>query len=549
MPESKPPYPPEFRKQMIDICYPQTIRSECGAMQTAKWPGCGQDFPAMPTSAMHVDATFGNSRRPGMHHPELEATEALRRCFNPNAVGIVGVSSRENNLGHWILKSLIDGGFRGAIFPVNPNGGNILGLKVVTDLDALPEPVDLGIVAVPGPAVPEGVSGLGRKGAAGAIIIAGGFAEVGPEGRQLQEEVLQAARQSGVRLFGPNTLGFIHTRSRLNASFSPDMGGSEPGCIGVVSQSGSVCETLYFRCQERGIGFSTLIGTGNEADLDLCDYLEYLLLDPDTTVIALYVEQIRRPRRFIQLLRDRPDGKPVVMFRTGRTSRGKEAAFSHTGAMAGNDAIMSGLCRQLNVTEARSYDDLIDGAIAFSGGRRPKGPRLAVVTGPGAPGVAACDSAVEAGLEMATLSPETSAQLARILPPIASWRNPIDLTGASATNPELATQTMEWVLKDPAVDGVILILGALSSSQGLDDIIQIAQHQPKPVLAATVASLTKNEENRAIVEYLGQHCVPCFLSPERAVRAFQLLGDFFLSPCRFDLPRKMGGSHRPEDPR
>jgi acetyltransferase len=458
-----------------------------------------------------------------MHRPEGEAAEALRRCFDPKRVAVVGASSRENNLGHWILKSLIKGGFPGGMVPVNPSGGSILGLDVVTDVDALPEPVDLGIVAVPGPAVPGAVTGLGRKGAAGAVIIAGGFAEVGPQGRQLQEEIVQAARRTGIRLFGPNTLGFIHTRSRLNASFSPDMGGSEPGGIGVVSQSGSVCETLYFRCQERGIGFSALIASGNEADLDLCDYLEYLLLDPDTTNIALYVEQIRRPRRFVRLLRNRPDRKPVVMFRTGRTSRGKEAAFSHTGAMAGSDAVMSGLCRQINVTEARSYDDLIDGAVAFSGGRLPAGPRLAVVTGPGAPGVAACDSAVEAGLEMATLSRKTSEELSRVLPPIASWRNPIDLTGASATHPELATRTMELVLSDPFVDGVILILGALSTFRGLDDIIRIAQDQPKPVLAATVASLTKNEENRAIVEYLGRHRVPCFLSPERAVRAFQLL--------------------------
>ena len=150
------------------------------------------------------------------------------------------------------------------------------------------------------PPHPPGRTGLGRKGAAGAVVIAGGFSEVGPEGRRLQEELLQVARRSGIRLFGPNTFGFIHTRARLNASVSPDMGGSEPGGIGVVSQSGSVCETLYFRCQERGVGFSTLIAAGNEADLDLCDYLEYLLLDPDTTAIALYVEQIRRPRRFNQ---------------------------------------------------------------------------------------------------------------------------------------------------------------------------------------------------------------------------------------------------------
>ena len=458
-----------------------------------------------------------------MHH-ESEAAEALQRCFNPRTIAVVGASNRDNSLGNWILKSLIDGGFTSGIYPVNPKGGTILGLDVVTDIRDVPGTVDLGMVALPGPAALTAVEELGKKGAAGAIIIAGGFAETGPEGRKLQEDLLQTARQAGVRLFGPNTIGFISPGAGLNASFSPDMGGSKPGGIGVVSQSGSVCETLYFRCLERGVGFSNLIAAGNEADLDMCDFLDYLLHDPATEVIALYVEQIRRPQLFRRLLKNRPGNKPVVMFRTGRTDRGKEAAFSHTGAMAGSDAIMRGLCRQVNITEARSYEDLIDAAVAFSGGRRPAGRRLAVVTGPGAPGVAACDAAVEAGLEMSTFSPATTEELARLLPSIASWRNPVDLTGSSATNPELVWRTMELVLADEAVDGVILILGALSTMRGLDDVVRIMEAQPKPVLAATVASLTKNEENRVIVEYLGENRVPCFLAPERAVRAFQLLG-------------------------
>ncbi|MCG6911044.1 MAG: CoA-binding protein [Deltaproteobacteria bacterium] len=461
--------------------------------------------------------------RQNANDTEPGAAGALGRALHPRAVAVVGASSRENNLGHWILQSLISGGFPGAIYPVNPKGGNLLGLDVITDVERLPEPVDLGIVAVPGNRVPETLETLGRKGVACAAVIAGGFAETGPEGRALQGELLRVARQAGVRLIGPNTIGIIDVRSRLNASFSSDMGGSEPGGIGVVSQSGSVCETLYFRCLERGGGFSTLIAAGNEADLDLCDYLEYLLRDPDTAVVAMYVEQIRRPRRFFQLLKDREGKKPVVMFRTGRTPRGREAAFSHTGAMAGSDAVLSGLCRQVGVVEARSYGDLIDGTMAFTCGRRPRGGRLAVVTGPGAPGVAACDAALEAGLEMATLGNGTAEKLSRILPPIASWRNPVDMTGSAATNPELVWRTIETVLADDSVDGLIVIVGALQTTQGLDDIIRVVVSQPKPVFAVTVGSLSKNAENRAIVERLGQHRVPCFLTPERAVRAFQLL--------------------------
>ena len=306
----------------------------------------------------------------------------LNRILNPESVAVIGASSRENNLGHWLLKAILNGGYEGKVFTVNPKGGRILGLEVMTDIESLPSPIDLAVLSIPAPAAPQVLKELGEKKPAGAVVVAGGFAETGPEGKAMQEELKRIAGQSGIRLIGPNTIGFANMHAKLNASFSPEMGGSPPGNIGVVSQSGSVCETLYFRCLERGAGFSSLIAAGNEADLDMCDYLEYLLEDERTSVIALYVEQIRRPGRFVELLKKRQNRKPVVMFRTGRTSAGKLAAASHTGAMAGDDAIMKGVCRQLDVADARSYDDLIDTAVAFSGGRFPKGRRLAVVTGP-----------------------------------------------------------------------------------------------------------------------------------------------------------------------
>jgi len=449
--------------------------------------------------------------------------QALTRILNPQTIAVVGASGRENNLGHWLLKSIIKGGYAGKIYPVNPKGGEILGLEVFPDVASLPTPVDVAVLSIPASAVIPTVAVLGDKQAAGVVVVAGGFAEAGPEGQALQEELHEVAARSGVRLLGPNTIGFVSTRARLNATFSPEMGGSAPGTIGVVSQSGSVCETLYFRCLERGVGFSALISAGNEADLDLCDYLEYLLEDVDTSVIALYVEQIRRPKRFVELLRNRPNRKPVVMFRTGRTAFGKMAAASHTGAMAGNDAVMKAVCRQLDVVDTRSYDDLIDAAIAMSGGRFSKGRRLAIVTGPGAPGVAACDAAIEAGMEMAVLGRETSAGLAKVLPAVASWRNPVDLTGSGATNPDMVNKTLELVLGDDAVDGIIFILGALFATQGRDDLVGIINGQKKPVLAVAMASLTQNPDTRAMVEYLGQNGIPCFLSPERAVRAFALL--------------------------
>jgi acetyltransferase len=245
--------------------------------------------------------------------------------------------------------------------------------------------------------------------------------------------------------------------------------------------------------------------------------------DPDTSVISIYVEQIRRPRRFIDLVRKLSSRKPIVIFRTGRTDQGVAAVSSHTGAMAGNDVIMSGVCRQLGLVETRSYQEFIDAAITLAGNRYPRGRRLVIVTGPGAPGVAACDKTVEEGLTMASLDPETVKRLESILPSIASWRNPIDLTGRAATHPELVAQTLNIVLEDDAVDGVILIFGVLSSPQGLETVIRTIQGQPKPVLAVTVASLTQNKDSRSIIERLGQHQIPSFLTPEQAVHAFKIL--------------------------
>jgi acetyltransferase len=357
------------------------------------------------------------------------------------------------------------------------------------------------------------------------IITAGGFAETDIKGRELQNAIVEISRRSGLRLIGPNTMGIINTRKHLNATFSPDLGGSVPGNIGVISQSGSICETLFSRSQERGFGLSIMIASGNEADLDLCDYLEYMIDDPGTSVISTYVEQIRRPGRFIDLVRKLSSRKPIVIFRTGRTERGVAAVSSHTGALAGNDEIMSGLCKQLGLVETRSYQEFIDASITFAGDRYPKGKRLAIVTGPGAPGVAACDKAVEEGLIMASLGPEAEKRLENILPSIASWRNPIDLTGKAATHPELVAQTLNIVLEDNGVDGVILIFGLLSSPQGLETVIHTIRGQSKPVLAVTVASLTQNEDNRTIIERLGQNRIPSFFTPEQAVHAFKILAE------------------------
>jgi acyl-CoA synthetase (NDP forming) len=460
-----------------------------------------------------------------MHNHNASLSQTLHRILNPKAVTVVGASAKENSLGHWILRSLINGGFLGDVYPVNPRGGEILGLEVFQEIESLPEPIDLGILAIPGQGILEVLTRLSRKGLAGVIVTAGGFAETGPKGRELQNTIVEISRRSGLRLIGPNTMGIINTRKRLNATFSPDLGGSVPGGIGIISQSGSICETLFFRSQERGFGLSTMISSGNEADLDLCDYLEYMIDDPDTSVISIYVEQIRRPQRFIDLVRRLSFQKPIVIFRTGRTEQGIAAVSSHTGAMAGKDAVMSGLCRQLGLVEARSYQEFIDATIALAGDRYPRGRRLAVVTGPGAPGVAACDKAVEEGLTIASLGPEAAKRLESILPSIASWRNPIDLTGRAATHPELIAQTLNIVLEDDAVDGVILIFGALSSPQGLENVIRIINGQPKPVLAVTVASLTQNKDNRTIIERLGQHQIPSFLTPEQAVRAFKILAE------------------------
>ncbi|MGQ9653538.1 MAG: acetate--CoA ligase family protein [Thermodesulfobacteriota bacterium] len=455
--------------------------------------------------------------------PSDRAFDALHRMLNPRGVAVIGASSRANSIGYWFVESLLKGGFRGGIFPVNPRGGKILGLRVREDLKALSGLVDLGILAIPSEAALLALKDCQGLGMAGVVVTAGGFAEVGEEGKRAQDMLVQAARGHGLRVVGPNSMGLINTFISLNATFSREMGGSPPGGISVISQSGSMCETVYFRCRERGLGLSILISSGNEADLDLCDYLHYALGHPATSVIALYVEQIKRPSRFMGLLGRDPLHKPVVLFRTGRTARGKLAASSHTGAIAGSDLVMRGVLAQLGVVEARSYQEFVDWTVALSAGRYPEGKGLAIITGPGAPGVAATDAALEAGLEMFDFGRKTSERLEKILPRIASARNPVDLTGMAATDPEVVSCALRIALDEESVHGVILIFGALSPRQGIESIAQIVRGQGKPVLAVMVGSITENQQTKGIVEELGRNGIPCFFTPEDAVKAFGVL--------------------------
>jgi len=479
--------------------------------------------PGGPHDNLYETATRPRHEATMHENSSDSALEVLQRILNPRAVAVIGASSRENSLGYWFVESLLKGGFPGRIFPVNPKGGEILGVPVRKDLEGLAGLVDLGILAVRSEDTLHVLRDCGGLGMAGVVVTGGGFAELGPEGRRAQDALVEMARGLRLRVVGPNSMGLINTGARLNATFSREMGGSPAGGISVISQSGSMCETLYFRCRERGLGLSILISSGNEADLDLCDYLHYAMNHPATSVIALYLEEIRRPSRFMELLGKDRRRKPVVVFGTGRTERGRAAASSHTGALAASDLVIKGLLSQLGLVEARSYQEFVDWTVALAAGRYPRGARLAVITGPGAPGVAATDAAIECGLQIPDFSRETSERLKAALPRIASVRNPVDLTGTAATNPEIVSCALRTVLEEDSVDGVILVFGALSPYQGIGSVVQIALGQAKPVLAVMVGSITENQQAKAIVQELGRNGIPCFFSPEEAVRAFGML--------------------------
>ena len=445
----------------------------------------------------------------------------LNRFFTPKSVAIVGASERENSVGYRLLLNMQEAGFKGGLYPVNNKREQLLGLKAYPDLNAVPEDLDLVVIATPASSVPGIIRQCGEKGVSSVIIITAGFGELGSEGKRLQQEVLDIAHRYNIRIIGPNCLGVIRPSGYLNATFGD--GTVKDGNLALLSQSGAVCTAILDWAKVQDIGFSTVVSMGGAADIDFGEVLDYLATDSKTTGILMYVEGIRDARRFLSGLKAAARLKPVILIKSGRHEAGVKAAMSHTGAMVGGDDVFDAAIERAGVVRVYSITELFSAARVLANNYVVKKDRLAIITNAGGPGVMSTDRAEDVGIIMAELSPASIEGLNEALPVHWSHANPIDILGDATS--ERYQKALDICLKDKNVDGVLVILtpqAMTNPTQVALSIIEGAKASKKPVLA----SWTGGERVQEGRDLFANSRVAHFNTPEVAVDAFSFLAKY-----------------------
>ena len=355
---------------------------------------------------------------------QSQNTEVLDHLFKPESIAVIGASKNPGKWGFLILMNIFIGGYKGKVYPINPKEKEILGFEVYPSIADVPEPVDLVIVILPPPKVPRVIRECAGR-AKTALVITAGFGELGPEEKELEEELAKAAREGGIRVVGPNCNGVACSFSSLYAlmpSYFP-----RPSTISMASQSGNVGGIMLRTALRRDCGFGKYVSSGNEADLHMEDYFEYFLNDPDTEVILSYVEGARDGKRLMDVARRVTPRKPIVMIKGGRTPAGTVAASSHTGALAGSDAVFTAMCKQSGIILVEDMDELLDVALALKRQPPPRGRRVGILTTGGGLGVLSSDICESIGLDVARLKERTIEKLDEVLPPWWNRGNPVDL--------------------------------------------------------------------------------------------------------------------------
>lgn len=446
----------------------------------------------------------------------------LKSMFEPQSVAIVGASERHDSIGAVLIRNMLDARYNGALHAINPKHDSVQGVPCVARLDDLRKRPDLAVICTPAATVPGLIEECGRAGIKSAVVISSGFAECGPAGAELERRTRIAAKRSGVRIIGPNCLGLMRPAIGLNATFARAAG--IPGSIGLISQSGAICTALLDWAQTNGVGFSTVVSLGASIDLDFGEILDYMIADPRTESIFMYIEGIRDARRFMSAVRAAARVKPVLAIKVGRHPAGSKAVASHTGAMVGSDDVFDAALRRAGVVRLANMGQMFSAANALFTGFKPSGKRLAVVTNGGGPGVMAADRAADLGIELAALSPETMAALNGALPPTWSHANPIDLIGdADATRYGAAIKA---VLADPGVDGVLTLLTPQAMTQPTavaEKVIEIAATAHKPLMTCWMGG----EQVRAARALFEAAHMPSFRSPEPAVELFHHISSYY----------------------
>jgi len=480
--------------------------------------------------------------------PESKPRTDLSRFLNPRGIAVVGVSAEPTRIGGQALKLLTDFGYQGKIYPVNPRYPEVHGLKCYPDLLAVPQPCDVALIALSAAQAAGAVEQCGKAGIPFALVLAGGYSEVGPEGKVLQEQLVATARTAGVRMVGPNCLGILNLKDSARIGFggTAQLRTLKPGPMAMVTQSGGfgfgvVAVASYF-----GVGCNYAISSGNEADLGLLDWVADLIERPDVEIVVAFMEGVNDGRRLVEIgNRALELGKPVLAWKVGNTSIGARAATSHSARLTAGYALYRAAFRHGGLVEIRDVDDLVDIAKAFAIGKLPAGNRTGVLTLSGGAGVLIADRCVESGLALPEFAPETTARLKETLVSFASSANPVDAT-ANGYNDNFASygNAVRIVLADPNVDQVLARPPRGKSARPWsENLVKALEGVDKPVILQWP---TAPDDNGDVVTYLEQNRVPCILGAGRAVHALATLSDFarkrreFLGRGRQPLKRVIG---------
>jgi acetyltransferase len=466
-----------------------------------------------------VEEESAHQRRPDRAHDIWrKQPQSLQAMLLPKSVAVIGATEAPNSVGRTLIENMQKGGFDGTLYAVNPKRESVLGIRSWPKIGSVPEQVDLAVIVTPPATVPGVVRECAQAGVRGAVIISAGFKETGPAGAELERQVLAEARRGHMRVIGPNCLGVMNPTCGLNATFAAGM--ALPGSVAFISQSGALCTAILDWSFREHVGFSAFVSVGSMLDVGWGDLIDYLGDDPQTRSIVIYMESIGDARAFLSAAREVALTKPIIVIKPGRTEQAAKAAASHTGSLTGSDEVLHAAFRRVGVLRVETVGELFDMAEVLAKQPRPRGPKLAVVTNAGGPGVLATDMLIGNGGELAELSPQTLGALNQFLPAPWSHSNPIDILGDAG--PERYAKAVEITTADSANDGLLVILTpqAMTDPAGTaQELTRFARLEGKPILASWMGA----DIVAAGEDILNRAGIPTFKYPDRAARAFDYM--------------------------
>ncbi|MCZ3367125.1 MULTISPECIES: acetate--CoA ligase family protein [Methanobacterium] len=443
----------------------------------------------------------------------------MRDMFDAKSIAVIGASETKGKIGYDIMRSLVNY-YKGEIVPVNIKGGEILGIPACTSISEH-GPVDLAVITIPSHLIPATVEECGEIGIKNIVVISAGFKEIDEEGARLENELVELCKKYKIKLVGPNCLGIMNTYNDMNASFSSDI--AHKGKISFMSQSGAIMAAILDYADKKNIGFSRIVSLGNKAVINENDCMKDFMEDENTEVITAYLEGIVDGPGFIEASREASRKKPVLVIKSGRTSKGSEAVSSHTGTIAGSDSAYEAAFSQCGIIRVNSLDEMMDYSSALAFSPLPKGNRIVIITNAGGPAIMTTDVAIKNNLEIAELTCETKQKLKDGLPATASVKNPVDVLGDAS--PERYAFALETVLADPNVDGVIYLVTpqSVTDAEGIAKVaIEHAKSSEKPILCSFFGGTSFEGAEKLLAE----HQIPNYLYPKRAVKSLKTLYNY-----------------------